>query len=540
MGSLWTSLWLDEILYYYLQDDLALRASEIGRPASAFAPFFSNFFFCDLQQFAQALLHPLGLTVLRAPEATLRILPLASFVASCLVFYRVLRSRTGRRADAVLGTLAFSSMPLVLHYAFEARVYAFTTFLALLLVRVLDLSDEAPTVGRTASLVALGLVTAHSHLWTVCLFVALAGDAVLKFWREHRVTPAIRARLAASLPAMVLVAAEWLFMKLTDPGQPLYLPFQPQPIGMTIRELLLSNFAGPMATQYVPLAVPTGTLLSTMGAILLCALTLNAFRSERGDRRRAVVVALAALGVCFLLAVTVGYYQHARYHLPLLAVLLLAVAPPRGFLHRGLLAALLLTNVALLPDNLEEMSRKSDAKRLSTFLLNRFPDRAGLAVLLQNLPTGGYPFPSHSIGLDFYLNVLHPGEREIVLSELPGLDRVNGRRGVYDFFTSDSKLFQSYLESRPDVWRRRLPRMPTNLVLIHPVWGIEGSRDQLDDFARILYESRQRILGPVRYLYGFPHSVLIELPTSSPPNAPAPEPSQTPTSQAPVSRIGGP
>ena len=540
MGSLWTSLWLDEILYYYLQDDLALRASEIGRPASAFAPFFSNFFFCDLQQFAQALLHPLGLTVLRAPEVTLRILPLTSFVASCLVFYRVLRSRTSRRGDAVLGTLAFSSMPLVLHYAFEARVYIFTTFLVLLMVRVLELSDETPTTGRTAALVLLGLVTAHSHLWTVCLFVALAGDAVLKFWREHRVTPAIRARLAASLPAMALVAAEWLFMKLTDPGQPQYLPFRPQPIGLTIRELLLSNFAGPMTTQYVPLAVPTGTLLSMTGAILLACLTVNALRFEKGDRRRAVVVDLAALGVCVLIAVTVGYYQHARYHLPLLAVLLLAVATPRGFLHRGLLASLLLTNVALLPDNLEEMSRKSDAKRLSTFLLGRFPDRASLAVLLLHLPTGGYPFPSHSIGLDFYLNVLHPGEREVVLSEFPALDRVNGRRGVYDFFASDPKLLTSYVESRPDVWRRRLPKMPKNLILIHPVWVIEGSRAQLEDFARILYESRQRILGPVRYLYGFPHSVLLELPTGSPPETPAPEPSQTPTSETPVPRIGGP
>lgn len=510
-GSLQTSLWLDEILYFYLQSDFALRAAEIGRSGSWFAPYFSSFFFCDVQRLGEALLGAAGLTWSTSPEIVLRAVPLVSFVGACYVFYSSIRRRSGSRFDAVLGTLAFSSMPLILHYVFEARVYIFTVLLVVVLMELLERTDAEPSPAKVAGLVVLGLLTVHSHPWTVCLFLALAGDAAVRFVRERCFSPTVVGRVAAALPAIALTGTEWLLMKWTDPGRPQYLPFRPQPLFLTVREILLSNFAGPMITQYLVLSVRTGFLLCVAGAFLLIAVTLNAMREGGGERRPAIGVAVSGLGVCVLLAVSVGYYQHARYHLPLIAALLFAVVVPRGPVHRALLAGLVVTNLALLPDAIEQISRKSDGKGLATSLLRRFPDRSGFAVLVQHVPTGGYPFPSHSIVLDFYLNVLHPGAPEVRILELPHLERVNGRRGVYDFFACDPELFVKYFESRPDLWRRRLAEIPKDLVLIHPVWGTVESRAQLDAFARALLENGQRELGAVLPFNGFPHSVLIEL-----------------------------
>lgn len=513
-GAFRAALWLDEILYFYLQDDLALRASEIGRPTSSFAPYFGNFFFCDVQRLFQSLLRPFGLTVQTQPEATLRLLPLAAFVGASAIIYRRFLRHSGR-LDAVLGALAFSSMPLVLHYAFEARVYVFTAFLVVLLLALLARAEEAPTRGRTVALAALGLLTAHTHLWTVCLFAALAADGALRLVRRRGPEPAAVARLAASLPALGLILAEYVFMKLTDPGRPQYPPFRPQPVGLTIEELFVSNFAGPLHLQYYVFHQPSGTILVWAGALLLVALAFLAWRHGDQDRRRNILTAAAALALCGLLAVTFGFYQHARYHLPMLAALLFAFGPPRGSVQRGLLAALVLVNLLLLPDNLEEMDRKSDGRRLASHVTRRFPDRSRVAVVFQNVPTGGYPFPSHSIALDFYLNHLRPNESPVSLYELPELDRVNGRRGVYQFFASDPSLLARTLESRPELWRRRLPSMPANLILINPIWGVEGSQAQITGFLRVLQESPYRRRGSSFMMFGFPHLFMVELPAAS-------------------------
>lgn len=513
-GAFRAALWLDEILYFYLQDDLALRASEIGRSTSSFAPYFGNFFFCDVQRLFQGLLRPIGLTVQNQPEATLRLLPLAAFVGACAIFYRRFLRHSGR-LDAVLGALAFSSMPLVLHYAFEARVYVFTAFLVVLLLALLARAEEAPTPGRTVALAALGLLTAHTHLWTVCLFAALAVDGALRVARRRGPEPAAVARLAASVPALGLILAEYVFMKLTDPGRPQYPPFRPQPVGLTIEELFVSNFAGPLHLQYYVFHQPSGTILVWAGALLLVALAFLAWRHGDRGRRRNILTAAAALALCAFLAVTFGFYQHARYHLPLLAALLFAFGPPRGSIQRGLLAALVLVNLLLLPDNLEEMDRKSDGRRLASHVTQRFPDRSRVAVVFQNVPTGGYPFPSHSIALDFYLNYLRPNESPVSLNELPELNRVNGRRGVYQFFAADPSLLARTLESRPELWRSRLPSMPANLILINPIWGVEGSQAQITGFLRVLQESPYRRRGSSFMMFGFPHLFMVELPAAS-------------------------
>ena len=61
------------------------------------------------------------------------------------------------------------------------------------------------------------------------------------------------------------------------------------------------------------------------------------------------------------------------------------------------------------------------------------------------------------LSADFYLNFLHPNEHPVSLLELPDLNSVNGRRGVYEFFASDPSLLARTLKPRPELWRSRLP-----------------------------------------------------------------------------------
>lgn len=520
-GGLTTSLWLDEILYFYLQSDLALRAAEIGRPSSAIAPWFSSFAFCDVQRLFQALLRPLGLRVEAEPEATMRLLPLISYVGTCLLLYRDSVRRAGR-FDAILRCLAFSSLPLVLCYAFEARVYSFTAFLVVLLLLLLDRAEQSASPARYATLGAVSLLTAHSHLWTVCLFVAIAGDAALRALRAKAVGPAVRARLAASIPAVLLVGTEFVYMKLTDPGHPPYPAFQPQSAVFTIWELLLSNFAGPMQTQYLVLNRSLGAVLSWLGAALLGGITVLAWRAAGDSRRRDVLAACAALSLCVVLATTVGFYQHARYHLPLLAALLFFVPPSRSNLHRALLGCLILVNLALLPDTLEQLSRKSDGRLIASRIERRFPDRRSVGIVVQHPSTGGYPLPAHSVAIDFYLNALHPDLPAVPLYELPTLGRIDGRRGVYDLFASDQARWESYLAIRPDPWRREIAHLPRNVVLVCPVSGVEKSKLQVAVFSSLLGKAPGRSEGetPSGFGVGFPYHVLLEFPAAQALTAP--------------------
>lgn len=514
-GSLTASLWLDEILYFYLQSDLALRAAEIGRPSSAVAPWFSSFAFCDVQRLFQALLRPLGLLIETEPELTMRLLPLLSYVGASVLVYRHALRDAGR-LDAALRALAFSSLPLVLYYAFEARVYSFTIFLVVLFVTLLDRTEESASTFRYATLGIVGLLTAHAHLWTVCLFVAIAGDAVVRAVRARALGPDVRARLVGSIPAVVLVGAEFVYMKLTDPGNPPYPPFQPQSADFTIRELLISNFAGPMQTQYLVLIRLEGFVLSSLGAALLVAITVLAWRAAGSSRRHDILAACAALLICVVLATAVGFYQHARYHLPLLAALLFYVLPNRGRMHRALLGCLILVNCALMPDTLEQLARKSDGRLLASRIEGRFPDRRSVGIVFQHLPTGGYPFPAHAVALDFYLNALHPDLPAVPLYELPMLGRIDGRRGVYELFASDQARWETSLEIRPELWRRKIAEMPQNVVLVHPFAGVDKSRLQLAVFSSLLESSPGRSRGHIYRGFGFPHHLLVEFPVSRP------------------------
>src|ERR1017187_7512386 len=195
-----TSLWLDEVTYHYYEDDMALRAAELGRSGRFLAPYVGVFFNCDVQHLLHRVFRAFGLTLQRDPEAYLRLPSVVWYVVAVLAFYTFLRLRLSHRLDALLGGLSFSSTPIFLHYAFEARVYSLTLMLVVLLLIAVEAAGKKPTRGSLLLVAAFGLVAAHSQLWTVCLFFALVLVAGLQAWRLGRLTPWARAALAAFLP----------------------------------------------------------------------------------------------------------------------------------------------------------------------------------------------------------------------------------------------------------------------------------------------------------------------------------------------------
>ncbi len=281
LGAGSASLWLDEITYYRLQSDFVLRAAEIGRSGSAVAPYFANFFFCDIQWAFQAPLVTLGLIrPLENPELLVRALPLAAFVATTFLIVHWRFPREGDLLTSLLGGLRFAGAPIFLFYAFEGRVYAFVSFLA---VALLVLLEKAARSGRAWSLVlvaALSVVVARLHLWTLCLFASLLVWGLVEATRRRRVTPAVRAALASSLPGLGAVLLEYVYMKTTQPSDPLLRLFEKQPLSRTLEQTVLSIFSGPGQVQHAFMS-PQGVLFVVLCIGLLGVLAVATLWAPR-------------------------------------------------------------------------------------------------------------------------------------------------------------------------------------------------------------------------------------------------------------------
>ncbi len=125
--------------------------------------------------------------------------------------------------------------------------------------------------------------------------------------------------------------------------------------------------------------------------------------------------------------------------------------------------------------------------------------------------TGGFPLPAQAIGLDFYLNFLHPDEPPVPIYELPDLTLVNGRRGVYDLFAGGPPTLERYLASTPDLWRAKRDLLRPTLFVLRQLWNVEAGARQNDDFARVVLERGDRVVTRELFVPGFPRSVLVEV-----------------------------
>jgi hypothetical protein len=513
-GLVHASLWLDEITYYYAEDDLALRAAELGRPGSSVAPHLGVFFYCDVQRLFHAIVRPLGLTLARDPELYLRLLSLLAYGVATIALFVLVRRRGGSAPDAALVACAFGSTPILLHYAFEGRVYELTTMLLVFVVMTVQWAARWPSTGRLLLVAAVASAAAHSHLWTLCLFGPLLLVAALDVGRAHRVTPWGAAAAAAAIPALAVIGVQVLYMRATDPGAALFPAFRPQPPLVTLLQLAFSNFFGVLQTQYV-----VGESLTTAipawvgGGALVCLLVASAWLSPSGGEsdgawRWSVAVAFA-FASCWLLAVTYGYYTQARYHVPLLGALFSATALVPTRTKRFLFALVVTVNVTLLPSTIHAIELKSSVRQVAQLMCAS--GTRDMSIVCQHVVTGGFPLPAQAIGLDFYLNVLHPGEPAIPILELPDLTLVNGRRGVYDLFAGGSPVFEHYLASTPDVWRARRAFLRPTLFVLRQLWNVEAGVRQNDNFAQVVLERGDRVVTRQLFVPGFPRSVLVEV-----------------------------
>lgn len=519
-GLVHASLWMDEITYHYMEDDLALRAAELGRPGSAVAPRLGIFFYCDVQRLFHAIVRPLGLTLERDPEFYLRLLSLIAYGIAVLALYVFARKTGVGAVDAALVAGAFGSTPILLHYAFEARVYEMTTMLLVFVGIAVYGAARRPSPGRLALIAVLSLVAAHSHLWTLCLFGPLLLVAAVDVARARRVTPWAAAAAAGAIPALVVIGTQVLYMRATDPGAPLFPPFRPMSPLATLLQLVFSNFYGVLQTQYV-----VGERLTTAipawigGGALACLLALSAWPSraggEEGDAWRWSATVTAAFASCWLLAVTYGYYRHASYHVPLLGALFVAAGLVPTRVKRLLFSLVIAVNVALLPSTIRAIELKGSERQVAELV--RASGTRDVSVVCQHVVTGGFPVPAQAICLDFYLNVLHPGEPAIPIHELPDLSLINGRRGVYDLFNGGSPVLDHYLASTPDVWRAKRDSLRPTLFVLRQVWNVEAGGRQNDDFAHVILERGDRVVTRHLFVPGFPRSVLVEVHARSAP-----------------------
>jgi hypothetical protein len=515
LGAGSASLWLDEITYFRLQSDLALRAAEIGRSGSVIAPFFSSFFYCDVQRAFQAFLGAAGIVRFEtSPDWLARSLSVAAYAATLAL----IALRTRRRESpwgAVAGALLFAAAPVFLYYAFEARVYALVSFLAVLLLERIENAAARRTLVSTLTVAILGVLVAQLHLWTLCLFAALLARAALEVLRRRRATPLVGALLAASVPAIATIVLEYAFMKTTQPPEPLFALFARQPLGGTLAQTGLSIFEGPLQVQFVFQQALVRAFVAGC-LVLLGLLVIVALREPEPEgtfgARSAAGVALGALAISVALAVGFGYFVHGRYQVPLFAALFWAIA--RGLSsRRSLLLALLLVagEAVLLPSSAAAIRAKSNDAEIAGAVL-KGGSRAAAAVIVQHGVISGYPAPHHTIGLDFYLNDVHPDREPIPIFELPDLRPTQGDHGTYRYFNGGEPLFARVLEIHPKAFRAWAEREGRpDVWVVQPLWDVAPSRDQVAALLGVLVgERRYAVVG--RFVAeGYPISLLIHL-----------------------------
>lgn len=509
-------LWLDEITYYRLQDDIALRAAEIGRPGVPAARWFSNFFYCDVQRFFQAPLVSLGIAdPLRSPEWLVRALSLVAYVATLLVFLLASRRRGGGLPVSVLGTLVFGGAPLILFYAFEGRVYAFVSLVVVALMVALERASSKGGGWRLALVASLAILVAHLHLWTICLFVALFLVGAADLLRRRQVTPKTRALLAAALPGLVVITFEFAAMKATQPPDPPFYLFRRQPLNLTLLQTVLSVFKGPPQVQHV-FGEGWTPLLVAVGVVLLAVLAFKAMTAaEEADvfgPRSTARTALLALGVSVALAVGFGHFVHGRYQVPILAALLYAIA--RGLAGRtSVLLALLLVSaeVALLPSTAAAIQEKSNSATIAKIILAR-SDRSATAVVVQQGVISGYPAPHHSIGLGFYLNDLRPGAPIIPILELPDFRTTNGDHGTYRYFNGGEALVSRMLAVPWDRFREwARSDTPASVWVVFSRWPVPASERQVAALREIMTREAGFAVDSQYVVAGYPPAAVVHL-----------------------------
>ena len=496
-GAVHASLWLDEIQYWFYERTPALRALETNRPGSRIARYFLNYFYCDIQALAHAIMRPFGLTLQRDPELYLRLLSMISCAAAALfVYWFVSRDETRSWWWSVAAALAVAAAPLLLYYAFEARVSAFATLGVIAYLALLAAALAHPDPKRFLIAGAFfGIFLGHLHTWVACLFAGLCLAALIRFAvaRQRRELWPVA---AFAVPGAITAAAEAAYITFTYPpgghGFPLY---RPQPFTNLVARTLSAVSSTGLSTPPVFSGALALVLLIVAMALLLSDL-------RRSPRIIFPLAALFSLGITIAIGTEAGYLIAPRYQVPLFGALFFSLtfaASQRARIAVALFAAI---ELALVPFAIRDVSLKGNGRQIAALITSS--PRTKTAVIIQQSLRLGYPDPLHNFALAFYLNELHPESAPMHLFELPALRDITAQEGVRDYFSGGAELRDWYASTPVAQWQQALRAEPWDRIwLVTPVPRISAEDRQSIAFRETLAASGFVLQGAWR-IPGYP------------------------------------
>jgi len=481
-GALTTSLWLDEITYHYYETDMALRARDLARPNSALSPFASVFAFCDLQRLLHAVMNLTSLSQRIPIEISLRMTSVVCFVLLIALTSWIAVQRSERPAHAQLATLLAGTSPILLYFAFEARVYALTALLAVSYAAAINGERTLPAWRKVVALL-LGLVLVRSNFWSVCIplaFLAWEAARLLRV-RSFRFDPLL---FAAMVAPVGIAGAEWLFIRLTqDPSSPPFPLFRPSGIarGMHLTAL---------AAIPVPLRVP---LVSTKVAIL-CTVTLLAgfaiWTAAHELRSRTFSVAgigLLSLSLSAIAGGWAGNIVYGRHQAVFWALILVGIAISAARGSSGGRIVLLVVHVLLLPGVIVALRERGNGRDIAQIVRTESPAGSTPALVVQHTLRLGYPDPLNAAGANYYLNERADGRAIFPMFELPTHRPIAKEHGVYRYFNGGAPLFAAYAERPVGDWVLWLQHCPHNVLWVAwPRPMLDAEKGQTESYWKAL------------------------------------------------------
>lgn len=485
-GSIESSLWLDEVVYWYYEDDPALREVEQFRPGQSIARYVATYFYSDILRGFHALTEPLGLTLHRAPELYLRLFSILSLVAAVVLVYRSTYRESGSWAWSVTSALAVSASPLLLFYAFEGRLSAFAAMgmIVYLIVAAIALNHPERKSYWIAGAV-FSIFLTHLHLWIVCLFaafgiVALVRCLLVKSWRLFPVV------VAFTVPGAITVAAEAAYIVLTGAKGnhpfPLYVPL---PFPLIVRTTLAAMFA-PGRT---PPPMPISLLPYLPHLAIAVALVLIIVQRRRSTDAILPMASVLGLLISIILGATAGYLIVPRYQVPLFAAIFASLRLANTRNARIAVGVVVALQLLLIPKVVLDIGSKANGKEIAAVIESETP-REGTAVVVQHPLRLTYPDPLHLFVLHFYLDELKPHATPIRFFELPTLKDVTGSRRLMPYLVGGKDLLRAYAQIPTDSWKAWLDSSPVQRIwFVAPAPAIRHEHAQAQAFRETLAAS---------------------------------------------------
>lgn len=434
-------------------------------------------------------MRPFGLTLQRDPELYLRLLSILSLAAATIVIYTVVFRHSRSWWSATAAATFLGASPLMLFFAFEARVWAFATLATVVYVALLSFALTRPRPVLLVAGALLGVFLGHLYIYIVCLFAGLFLAALVRFAtaRERRELLTVG---AFAIPGAITAASEALFFVSTYPstgfGFPLYNP-QPftQLLSVTLSVFSSTGLSSPPLFLRALSMILLGATLAVVSVVLA--------------RSPLIVLpagAAAAVVTILILGATRGYMIVPRYEVPLIGALICSLGFAFTKEARICLTLLAVSELLVIPFVVRDISLKGNGKAIAQLIGSSPKD--GTGVIVQHVLRRGYPDPLHTFVVSFYL------DRSLPVCELPTLRDVRAAEGLLPYFDGGKPLWNAYASTPQSEWEERLRTIPwLRIWLVTPVPRSAAEAKQSEAFRKALLNSGFR-LAHAKLVGGYP------------------------------------